>query len=294
MASYTLPEGFDDFDMFAFGSALLCGGLIGFFLNAISILSFLRVKEMRTPSNFFVFNLAIADLSLNVNGLIAAYASFIRHWPFGSNGCQNHAFHGMVSILASISFLSAISWDRYHQYCTNQKLYWATSGTICFIIWTVSFFWAALPLPSIGWGEYDFEPMKVCCTLDYTKGDRAYITYNLAITFFFLIFPLMTMHSSYSTIYAYFRKVRKHKFNTSIPIRALLFCWGPYVIMCMYACVENVKVISPKLRMMLPVLAKTSPIFNAILYSYGGEPYRDGIWQFLTGQKPKQLAEKMK
>lgn len=53
--------------------------MLGFFLNAISIVSFLTVKEMRTPSNFFVFNLAVADLSLNINGLTAAYASYLRY-----------------------------------------------------------------------------------------------------------------------------------------------------------------------------------------------------------------------
>lgn len=60
-------------------SLSLAAGMLGFFLNAISILSFLTVKEMRNPSNFFVFNLAVADLSLNINGLTAAYASYIRY-----------------------------------------------------------------------------------------------------------------------------------------------------------------------------------------------------------------------
>lgn len=62
--------------------SLLCfpsTGLLGFFLNAISIVSFLTVKEMRNPSNFFVFNLAVADISLNINGLTAAYASYLRY-----------------------------------------------------------------------------------------------------------------------------------------------------------------------------------------------------------------------
>lgn len=39
------------------------------------------------------------------------------------------------------------------------------------------------------------------------------------------------------------------QFNTSLPVRVLLMCWGPYVIMCVYACFDNVKLISPKLRM---------------------------------------------
>lgn len=36
---------------------------------------------------------------------------------------------------------------------------------------------------------------------------------------------------------------------------------------------------------MLPVIAKTNPFFNALLYSFGNEFYRGGVWHFLTGQK---------
>ncbi|XP_067101392.1 retinal G protein coupled receptor b [Osmerus mordax] len=283
MAAYALPEGFTEFDMFTFGTALLVGGMLGFFLNTITILSYLRVKELRTPNNFFVFNLALADISLNVNGLVAAYASYLRYWPFGQEGCSTHAFQGMISVLASISFMATIAWDRYHQYCTKQKLFWSTSLTMSAIVWILSIFWAAVPLS--GWGDYDFEPMRTCCTLDYTKGDRNYITYVTTITVLYLLFPVYTIISNYSAIYQYFKKIHHQKFNTSIPLRVLLMCWGPYVIMCMYACVENVKVVSPKLRMVLPILAKTNPIFNALLYSFGNEFYRGGVWHFLTGQK---------
>ncbi|XP_036427863.1 retinal G protein coupled receptor b [Colossoma macropomum] len=284
MASYTLPEGFDDFDMFAFGSVLLVGAVLGFFLNFVSVMAYLRVKELRTPSNFFVFNLALADLSLNCNGLASAYASYLRYWPFGPEGCQIHGVQGMVSILAGISFLGAVAWDRYHMYCTKQKMFWSTSLTISTILWALAIFWAALPLPSIGWGVFDFEPMKVGCTLDYTRGDRDYITYMLSITLLYLVFPLFIMYSSYNAIYAYFKKTHNFKFNTGLPVKTLLLCWGPYVVMCIYACFENTKLVSPKIRMVLPVLAKLSPIFHALLYAYGNEFYRGGIWQFLTGQ----------
>ncbi|KAF7204222.1 retinal G protein coupled receptor b [Nothobranchius furzeri] len=283
MGTHTLPEGFSEFDMFAFGSALLVGGLLGFFLNAISILAFLKVKEMRNPSNFLVFNLALADISLNLNGLTAAYASYLRYWPFGQSGCDYHAFQGMISVLASISFMAAIAWDRYHQYCTRQKLFWSTTLTITSLIWILSIFWSALPL--MGWGVYDFEPMKTCCTLDYTRGDRDYITYMLSLVLLYLLFPAFTAMSCYDGIYRQFKKVHHHRFNTSLPLRVLLMCWGPYIVMCVYACFDNVKLVSPKLRMLLPVIAKTNPFFNALLYSFGNEFYRGGIWNFLTGQK---------
>lgn len=57
-----------------------------------------------------------------------------------------------------------------NEHCVGQKLFWTTSITISSIIWILSIFWSAVPL--LGWGVYDFEPMRTCCTLDYTKGDR--------------------------------------------------------------------------------------------------------------------------
>ncbi|KAI5608043.1 retinal G protein coupled receptor b, partial [Silurus asotus] len=172
-----------------------------------------------------------------------------RYWPFGSEGCQIHAFQGMVSILAGISFLGAVAWDRYHMYCTKQKMFWSTSLTMSSIMWVLAVLWAALPLPFIGWGVFDFEPMHVGCTLDYTRGDRGYITYMVALTVLYLVFPLLIVYSSYSSIYTYFRKIHNFKFNTSLPVKTLLFCWGPYVIMCVYACFEDTRDLSPKLRM---------------------------------------------
>ncbi|XP_049614867.1 retinal G protein coupled receptor b [Syngnathus scovelli] len=283
MAAYTLPDGFADFDMFLFGSALFVGGVLGFLLNAVTVASFLGVREMRTPSNYLVVNLALADICLNVNGLTAAYASYLRHWPFGQNGCAFHGFQGMIAVLASISFMAAIAWDRYHQYCTRQKLFWTTAMVMSVIIWILSIFWAAVPL--MGWGVYDFEPMRTCCTLDYTRGDRDFVTFMLTLVVLYLTFPALTMLSCYSAIHKHFKKVHHHRFNTSLPLRVMLMCWGPYVLMCIYACFRDVTVISPKLRMVLPVVAKTNPIFNALLYSFGNEAYRGGVWYFLTGQK---------
>lgn len=43
-----------------------------------------------------------------------------RYWPYGSSGCQTHGFQGFVTALASIHFVAAIAWDRYHQYCTSK------------------------------------------------------------------------------------------------------------------------------------------------------------------------------
>lgn len=41
---------------------------------------------------------------------------------------------------------------------------------VILFIWAFAGFWSLMPL--LGWGEYDYEPLRTCCTLDYSKGDR--------------------------------------------------------------------------------------------------------------------------
>uniref|UniRef100_W5MEJ9 RPE-retinal G protein-coupled receptor n=1 Tax=Lepisosteus oculatus TaxID=7918 RepID=W5MEJ9_LEPOC len=284
VTSYTLPEGFTDLDVFGLGTALLVEGLLGFCLNGLTILSFCKIHELRTPSNFLVFSLAIADIGICMNATIAAFSSFLRYWPYGSEGCQTHGFQGFVTALASITFMAAIAWDRYHQYCTRTKLQWSTSITMVTFLWLFAIFWSAMPL--LGWGEYDYEPLRTCCTLDYTKGDRRnFVSYLLPMAFFNFVIPFTIMLTSYQSVEKKFKKTGQNKFNTGLPVKTLLICWGPYSLLCLYAAVENATVLSPKLRMIPAILAKTSPAINAFLYGLGNENYRGGIWQFLTGQK---------
>uniref|UniRef100_A0A8C1ASS3 RPE-retinal G protein-coupled receptor n=1 Tax=Cyprinus carpio carpio TaxID=630221 RepID=A0A8C1ASS3_CYPCA len=263
-------------------------GLLGFFLNAVTVLAFLKIRELRTPSNFLVFSLAMADMGISMNATVAAFSSFLRYWPYGSDGCQTHGFQGFMTALASIHFIAAIAWDRYHQYCTRTKLQWSSVITLVIFIWLFTAFWAAMPL--IGWGEYDYEPLRTCCTLDYSKGDRNYVSYLIPMSIFNMGIQMFVVLSSYQSIDRKFKKTGQAKFNCGTPLKTMLFCWGPYGILAYYAAVENATLVSPKLRMIAPIVAKTSPTFNVFVYSLGNENYRGGIWQLLTGQKIETSA----
>ncbi|XP_056616036.1 retinal G protein coupled receptor a [Triplophysa dalaica] len=283
VTSYPLPKGFSDFDVFSLGSCLLVEGLLGFFLNAVTVVAFLKIRELRTPSNFLVFSLALADMGISMNATVAAFSSFLRYWPYGSDGCQTHGFQGFMTALASIHFIAAIAWDRYHQYCTRTKLQWSGAIGLAIFIWLFTAFWAAMPL--IGWGEYDYEPLRTCCTLDYSKGDRNYVSYLIPMSIFNMGIQVFVVLSSYQYIDKKFKKTGQAKFNCSTPLKTMLFCWGPYGVLAFYAAVQNATLVSPKLRMIAPILAKTSPTFNVFVYALGNENYRGGVWQLLTGQK---------
>ncbi|CAB1311991.1 unnamed protein product [Coregonus sp. 'balchen'] len=185
VSSYTLPDGFSDFDVFSLGSCLLVEGLLGFFLNAVTVAAFLKIRELRTPSNFLVLSLALADMGISANATIAAFSSFLRYWPYGSDGCQTHGFQGFVTALASIHFIAAIAWDRYHQYCTRTKLQWSSAITLAIFIWLFTAFWSAMPL--IGWGEN-------------------YVSYLIPMAIFNMAIQTFVVMSSYQSIGQKFKK----------------------------------------------------------------------------------------
>ncbi|XP_077203992.1 RPE-retinal G protein-coupled receptor isoform X1 [Paroedura picta] len=278
-----VPEGFTELEVFSIGTTLLVEALLGFCLNGLTIISFYKIREIRTPGNFLVFNLALSDCGICINAFIAAFSSFLRHWPYGSDGCQMHGFHGFLMSLTSMSSAAAVAWDRYHHYCTRSKLQWNSVIPMAIFVWLFAAFWSAMPL--LGWGEYDYEPLRTCCTLDYTKGDRNYVTYLIPLAFFNFVIPVFIMLTAYQSIDHKFKKTGQRRFNTGLPVKSLVICWGPYSVLCFYAAIENVTFISPKIRMIPAVVAKISPAANALIYALGNENYRGGIWQFLTGQK---------
>ncbi|KAL7990295.1 hypothetical protein Chor_013725 [Crotalus horridus] len=209
----SLPEGFTEFEMISFGTMMLAEAnminrhktilfrvlaLFGFSLNVLTIVAFWKVKEIQTPGNFLIFNLALSDCGICINAFIAAFSSFLRYWPYGSDGCQIHGFQGFLTALTSINCAAAIAWDRYHQYCSR---------------------------------------------------DRNYITFLIPLVLFNFVIPIFIILMSYQSIDSKFRKTAQLKFNTGLPVKSLVFCWGPYSLLSMYAAVENVALVSPKILM---------------------------------------------
>ncbi|XP_058044004.1 RPE-retinal G protein-coupled receptor [Ahaetulla prasina] len=282
-SAYPIPDGFTETEVFTIGTILLVEALFGFSLNVLTIVAFWRIKEIQTPGNFLVLNLALSDCGICINAFIAAFSSFLRYWPYGSDGCQIHGFQGFLTALTSINCAAAIAWDRYHQYCSRRKLQWNSVFSFGLFAWCFAGFWSAMPL--LGWGAYDYEPLRTCCTLDYTKGDRNYITFLIPLVLFNFVIPIFIILMSYQSIDNKFRKTGQLKFNTGLPVKSLVLCWGPYSVLSIYAAVENVALVSPKILMIPALIAKTSPTMNAFIYALGNENYRGGLWRFLTGEK---------
>lgn len=109
--------------------------------NSMIIYVVYRNKKMRTVTNFFICNLALADL---VIGLFATpfqfQAAYLQRWIFPDVMCKIAPFASTLSANVNITTLVAISLDRYHVilHPLEQKLSKKQCIYIILMIWFVS------------------------------------------------------------------------------------------------------------------------------------------------------------
>lgn len=88
--------------------------LLALIANILVIVIVIKYQYMRVPTNYFLVNLAVADLLVTLicmpNAIWNAY-SWV--WPFGEVTCKLFKYLQCVSVAASIFTITAMSLDRY-------------------------------------------------------------------------------------------------------------------------------------------------------------------------------------
>ncbi|XP_034037260.1 alpha-1B adrenergic receptor-like isoform X1 [Thalassophryne amazonica] len=146
---------------------LVLGAFIVFAIagNILVILSVVCNRHLRTPTNYFIINLAIADLLLGTTVLpVSATLEILDYWVFGRIFCDIWAAVDVLCCTASIMSLCVISIDRYigvsHplQYpgiVTEKRALLAMLG-----VWVLSVVISIGPL--LGWKQPPLPDDKVC------------------------------------------------------------------------------------------------------------------------------------
>ncbi|XP_043931609.1 somatostatin receptor type 1-like [Protopterus annectens] len=87
-----------------------CVGLTG---NAMVIYVILKYAKMKTATNIYILNLAIADELFMLSVPFLATATALQHWPFGSLMCRLVLSVDGINMFTSIFCLTVLSVDRY-------------------------------------------------------------------------------------------------------------------------------------------------------------------------------------
>ncbi|GAB1606083.1 uncharacterized protein LOC115217869, partial [Argonauta hians] len=155
------------------GIILIIICLFAFFGNTLLCTVILRTRSLRNSSTYLILCLSISDIVVTVvNMPMTIYAIFYGSWPFSKKDCVVLGYINMVSFIASVMSLTAISLNRYFRIC--RSLHFKSMFTfkktmiMAVVVWIVSCLLAAPPL--FGWSTYEFLDNQSFCFCNWTKS----------------------------------------------------------------------------------------------------------------------------
>ncbi|KAM9330058.1 alpha-1D adrenergic receptor [Gastrophryne carolinensis] len=194
-------------DLQALSVGIVLAGFILFAIvgNIMVILSVACNRQLQTVTNYFIINLAIADLLLSTTVLpFSATLEVLGFWAFGRIFCDIWAAVDVLCCTASIMSLCIISIDRYVG--VKHSLKYPTIMTekkaviIIILLWVSSMVISIGPL--LGWKEPP-PPDDSQCSITEEPG---YALFSSLLSFYL---PLMVILIMYFKVYIVARRTTK-------------------------------------------------------------------------------------
>ncbi|XP_018532030.1 opsin 7, group member a [Lates calcarifer] len=263
-------------------------GVCSLFGNSTLLYVSYKKKHLLKPAEYFIINLAVSDLGLTLSLYpMAITSSFYHRWLYGKTVCSIYAFCGMLFGLCSLTTLTLLSMVCFVKVC--YPLYGNRFNPVhgCLLIacaWVYALLFACSPLAH--WGEYGPEPYGTACCIDWRLSNQHTTarSYTVALFIFCYILPccvivasytgiLITVHTSRKTMEQHAsRQTHMSSIQTIIVKLSVAVCigffaaWSPYAVVSMWAAFGQIESIPPLAFAMPAMFAKSSTIYNPIIY----------------------------
>uniref|UniRef100_W5KIF2 Parapinopsin b n=1 Tax=Astyanax mexicanus TaxID=7994 RepID=W5KIF2_ASTMX len=270
-------------------------------LNSTVIAVTLWHRQLRQPLNFALVNLAVADLGTTLTGAVpSVVTNAVGYYIAGRVGCVLEGFCVSLFGITALCTVALIAVERLFVVCKPL-------GTIIFhkkhavmgvaASWLWSLLWNTPPL--FGWGNYELEGAGTSCGPDWQNRDPSNFSY--IICYFLLCFavPFLMIVVSYSWLLWTLRKVAKvggrsaAKAETRVAwmvvmmVVAFLVSWMPYATLALTVVFKPDVNFSPLVKVMPIYMAKSSTIYNPMIYIYMNKQFRTYAVPFLLcGRNP--------
>ncbi|XP_007444173.1 neuropeptides B/W receptor type 1 [Python bivittatus] len=271
--------------------SMICAvGLTG---NSAVIYVILKAPKMKTVTNIFILNLAIADelftLVLPIN--IADY--LLLQWPFGEFMCKLIISIDQYNTFSSIYFLTVMSIDRYLVVVAtikSKKMTYRTyraAKTVSLSVWV---FVTIIILPFSFFAKIHTEDGRSQCVFVFPNPEsfwwKVSRLYTLILGF---AIPVSTICILYSTMLYKLRHMHLHsnakaldKAKKKVMIMVLiilgvcLFCWTPYHLSTVVALTTDI----PQTPLVIGIsyfittLSYANSCLNPFLYAFLDDTFR--------------------
>ncbi|XP_036379054.1 somatostatin receptor type 1-like [Megalops cyprinoides] len=264
--------------------ALVCSvGLTG---NAMVIYVILKYAKMKTATNIYILNLAIADELFMLSVPFLATAAALRHWPFGSLMCRLVLSVDGINMFTSIFCLTVLSVDRYIAVVHPIKAARYRRPTVAKIInvcvWGLSL---VVILPIIVFADtVPAQDGGVDCNFLWPESwwSEAFVVYTFLLGF---LLPVVAICLCYCLIVARMRAVglkagwmqrrRSEKKLTRmvlLVVAVFVVCWMPFYIVQLVSVFRRPP--DPMVTQLFVILSYANSGANPILYGFVSDNFR--------------------
>ncbi|KAE8624944.1 hypothetical protein XENTR_v10006101 [Xenopus tropicalis] len=279
-------------------AAVMCMVVIlAFFVNGLVIVVTLKYKKLRSPLNYILVNLAIANLLVTIFGSSVSFSNNVVGYFFmGKTMCEFEGFMVSLTGIVGLWSLAILAFERYLVICKpmgdfrfQQKH--AILG--CSFTWVWSFIWTSPPL--FGWCSYVPEGLRTSCGPNWYTGGTNNNSYIMALFLTCFIMPLSTIIFSYSNLLMALRAVAAQQKDSETTQRAekevtrmviamvlaFLICWLPYASFAVVVAVNKDVVIEPTVASLPSYFSKTATVYNPIIYVFMNKQFRNCLMTLL-------------
>ncbi|XP_067095886.1 nociceptin receptor [Osmerus mordax] len=211
----------------------------------------IRYTKMKTATNIYIFNLALADALVLATLPFQGTDVFLGFWPFGNALCKTVISIDYYNMFTSTFTLTVMSIDRYVAVCHPVKAldmrtpHKAKVVNIC--VWVLA---SAFGVPAMVLGNVEVEQnSRVCeCSTQIPEKPRSYWdpVFGTCVFVFSFLIPVAIISVCYSLMVKRLRSVRilsgsKEKDRNLrritrmvlVVVAAFVVCWTPIQIMAL-------------------------------------------------------------
>ncbi|XP_018415733.1 PREDICTED: pinopsin-like [Nanorana parkeri] len=279
---------------------MFLNAVFSIFNNLLVILVTMKYPQLRNPINIFILNLSFSDLLMTLCGTtIVISTNYHGYFYLGEKFCIFQGFAVNYFGIVSLWSLTILAYERYNVVCEPAgalKLSAQRGYQGLAFIWLFCLIWAIAPL--FGWSSYGPEGVQTSCSIGWEE--RSWSNYSYLVTYFLTCFviPVAIIGFSYGSILQSLHKLNRKieeqggRTNREEELRvvvmvlfmviAFLICWLPYTIFALIVVINPTLYIPPLAATLPTYFAKTSPVYNPIIYIFLNKQFRHCAVQCLT------------
>ncbi|XP_061435068.1 somatostatin receptor type 1-like [Lethenteron reissneri] len=260
--------------------------LVGLSGNSLVIYIILRYAKMKTATNIYILNLAVADELFMLSVPFLATAAAMHRWPFGAGLCRLVLSVDGINMFTSIFCLTVLSVDRYiavvHPIKSARYRRPTVAKLINLGVWVFSL---TVIMPIIIYADTDFirEDLVICNLIwPNETWSSAFVVYTFMVGF---LVPVVAICLCYLLIIVKMRVValkagwqqrRRSELKITrmvmMVVAVFVVCWMPFYIMQLVNVFS--RALDPRLTNFFVILSYANSCANPILYGFLSDNFK--------------------